>query len=86
MSMSEEELAIEVGKINGIEIYDVNVAKTSGDQIFKQLASNTTSAYDKDARLQGDQHMSVTARTDSLPHGSGCKESRGIASEIDRVA
>jgi len=52
--MSEEELAVEVGKINGIEIYDVNVAKTSGDQILQQLTSNSASAYDKDARLKGD--------------------------------
>jgi len=52
--MSEEELAVEVGKINGIEIYDVNVAKTSGDQILQQLTSNSASTYDKDARLKGD--------------------------------
>ena len=54
MSVSEEELAVEVGKINGVEVNDVNVAKTCGDQILQQLTSNSASTYDKDARLKGD--------------------------------
>lgn len=50
--MSKEELAVEVGEIDGVKIYNVNVAEASGDQIFQQLTANTAGAYDQDARLR----------------------------------
>lgn len=60
--MSEEELAVEVGEIDGVKIYNVNVAEASGDQVFQQFAANTAGAHDQDARLQGSQYMVRCAR------------------------
>lgn len=50
--MSKEELAVQVGQIYRIEVHDVNLAKASGDEILQELASYSTSADHKDARLQ----------------------------------
>jgi len=88
MSMSEEELAVEIGEIDSVKIYDVNVAESSSDQILQQLASNTAGAYDQNARLQKGLVYGEICSCDMfhLPHGSGCRESRETASNTDRVA
>lgn len=54
MRMSEQELAVEIGEINGIQIYHVDLSKASTDQVFEQFASNATSTDHEDARLQFD--------------------------------
>jgi len=51
MRLSEQELAIEVRKINSIEIDHVNVAKASSDQVLEQLTANATSTDYKYPRL-----------------------------------
>lgn len=54
MLLSEQELAIEVGQVNGVQVDDVNVTKAGEGEVFEQLASNSASAYHKDARLCSD--------------------------------
>lgn len=51
MLMSEEELSVEVGQVNRVEVNDVNLAEAVKDQVFQQLASDTSSAHHEDSRL-----------------------------------
>ena len=50
--MSEEELAIEVAKIDCIQVYDMNFAKACQDQVLEQLTSYTTGADHQNTRLR----------------------------------
>lgn len=44
--MAEEELAVEVGEVNRVEIDQVDLAKAGADEILEELAANATGADD----------------------------------------
>lgn len=48
----EQELAVEVGQVNGVEIHDVDVAEAGKHEVLEQLTSNAASADHEDARLR----------------------------------
>jgi len=50
--MSEEELAIEVREIYGVQIHDMNLAEARERKVLEQFASNTTSADHQHTRLE----------------------------------
>jgi hypothetical protein len=41
---SEKQLPIQVGYVDGIQINDFNMSKTTETKIFEQFATNTTAA------------------------------------------
>ena len=45
MLLSEEELAVQIAQIDGVEIDDVDLAETSQDEVLEKLASDTASAH-----------------------------------------
>jgi hypothetical protein len=51
MFMSEEELAIEVGEIYGVQIYDVNLTEARKRKVLKQFAPDAASADHQYTRL-----------------------------------
>lgn len=51
MFLSEQELTVQVGQVNRIEIDDVNFAKACQNEIFQQFASDTASADHEHTRL-----------------------------------
>lgn len=51
MLETEEELAIQIAQINGIEVDDVNFAKAGKEEVLEQLAADATSAYEQHSRL-----------------------------------
>lgn len=51
MFLSEQELTVQVGQVNRVEIDNVNFAKACQDEIFQQFASNTASADHEHTRL-----------------------------------
>ena len=57
-SAPEEELAVEVGHINGVHINDVQVPKAAQGQVLQQLTAQAASAHAQHAYLQ--RHKSAT--------------------------
>lgn len=51
MLVAKQELAIEVAKVDGIEVDNVNLAKAGKDQVLEQLAANAASSYHENTRL-----------------------------------
>ena len=51
MLIAEQELAVEVAQIDGVEVDNVNFAKSSEDEVLEQLAANAASSYHEHARL-----------------------------------
>jgi len=49
--MSEQELAIEIGKVDGVKVDDMNLPKASSDEVLQQFAPDSSSADYKDPRL-----------------------------------
>lgn len=49
--MPEEELSIEVRKIYGVQVHDVNLAESSEGEVLEQLTSDTTGTDHQDTRL-----------------------------------
>lgn len=47
----EEELAVEIGKVDGVQVYDVNVAESGEHEVLEQLAADAASADHENARL-----------------------------------
>ena len=45
MLLSEEELAVQIAQIDGVEIDDVDLAETSQNEVLEKLASDTASAH-----------------------------------------
>lgn len=52
MFVSEEELSVQVGKIDGIEIDDVDFAITSENKVLEQLATNSAGTNHEHASLR----------------------------------
>lgn len=50
--MPEQKLAVEVGEVDGVEIDDVDVAKSGEDEVLEQLAANAACTNHEDARLR----------------------------------
>jgi len=51
MFVAEEELAIEVAKVYGVEIDNVYFAKAGEDEVLEEFAANASSADHKHTRL-----------------------------------
>jgi hypothetical protein len=51
VGMAEEELAVEVGQIDCVEIDQVDLAEASADEVLEEFAANATGANDEDARV-----------------------------------
>ena len=49
MLIAEQELAVEVAKIDGIEIDDVYLAEAGEDEVLEEFAANAASSYHQDA-------------------------------------
>ena len=49
--MSEEELTVEIAEVDGVQINNVYLAVARENEIFKKLASYTTSSDKQDSRL-----------------------------------
>jgi hypothetical protein len=57
--IAEQELAIEVAEIDGVEVYDVNLAEAGENEVLEEFAADAASSYHQDARLEriSDCHM-----------------------------
>jgi hypothetical protein len=51
MLVSEEELTVEIGQIDGIKVDNVHFTETSEDEVLEQLTADTSSANHQHARL-----------------------------------
>jgi hypothetical protein len=51
--VAEQELAIEVAQVDGVEVDDVDLAKAGEDKVLEELAADATSSHHQDARLHG---------------------------------
>lgn len=47
VTFAEQELAIEVGEINGVHVYDVNVGESHVGTVFQELTAQATSSNDQ---------------------------------------
>jgi hypothetical protein len=50
--IAEEELAVQVAQINGIQIDNVNFAKAGEEEILQQFTSDTTGTHQQGPRLR----------------------------------
>ena len=60
--MPEEELAIEIAEIDGVEIDNVDLTETCEYEVLEELAPDPSSSYEKYARLRGE----LSARLPSM--------------------
>lgn len=51
MLVAEQELAVEVAEVDGVEVDNVDLAKAGEDEVLKQLAADAASPYHEYARL-----------------------------------
>ena len=49
MLIAEQELAVEVAEIDGVEIYNVYLAEAGEDEVLEEFAANAASSYHQDA-------------------------------------
>ena len=49
MLVAEQELAVEVAQVDGVEVDDVDFAKAGENEVLEQLAANATSSYHEHA-------------------------------------
>lgn len=49
--VAEEELAIEIAKINRVEVDNVDLAEAGEDEVLEKLATNAAGAHHQHARL-----------------------------------
>lgn len=47
--IAEQELAVEVAEIDGVEIYNVYLAEAGEDEVLEEFAANAASSYHQDA-------------------------------------
>lgn len=57
--MSEEELTIEVAQIDGIKIDDMDLTEACEDEVFEQLASDSTSTHHQYTSLERSYQLHV---------------------------
>lgn len=70
MLLLEQELTVEVTQIDGVQVNDLDVAKAGEDEIFEQLTTNTTCAYDED--FGGVDPLESIATDDALRDRVAC--------------
>lgn len=46
---TEEELAVQVGEIDGVQVDDVDVAEAGEEEVLEQLAADTAGADEEDS-------------------------------------
>ena len=51
MLVTEEKLSIQITKVNGIQIDDVDLAKTGEDKVLQKFTANSSGADHQDAGL-----------------------------------
>jgi predicted PilT family ATPase len=51
MLVAEEELAVEVAEVDGVEVDNVDLAEAGEDEVLEQFAADAASSYHQDARL-----------------------------------
>lgn len=49
MLIAEQELAVEVAQVDGVEVDDVDFTETSENEVLEQLTANTASSYHEHA-------------------------------------
>ena len=52
MLLTEKELAVEVAKVDGVKVNDVDLAEAYENEIFQKLAANSSGADHQNARLR----------------------------------
>ena len=59
MLVAEQELAVEVAEVDGVEVYNVDSAKAGENEVLEQFAADAASSYHQDACLHviSDWHM-----------------------------
>ena len=62
MFLTEKELPIEVAKIDGIQVNNVNLAKAGEHEVFEKLATNSSSSDHQHTRLMKYKLSDVTDR------------------------
>lgn len=58
MLMTEEELAVEVAKVDGIEIDDMDFAEPGQDEVLEEFTTDSASAHQQDSRLEQEKRHS----------------------------
>ena len=53
MLVAEQELAIEVAQVDGVQVDDMDFAKASENQVLEEFAADAASSYHQDTRLDG---------------------------------
>jgi len=53
--IAEQELAIEVAEVDCVQVYDVDLAEASENEVFEKLAADATSSDHQHSRLQWGQ-------------------------------
>ena len=56
MLVSEEELAIEIAQVNGVEVNHMDLAEAGADEVLEEFAADASSANHQHARLDIYQH------------------------------
>ena len=54
MLVAEEELAVKVAQIDGVEVNNVDLSEARKGKVLEELASDATGAYHQHTRLFGD--------------------------------
>jgi hypothetical protein len=50
--VSEEELAIQIAQVDGVQVDDVDFAEAGQQQVLEQFAADPAGANEKDVRLE----------------------------------
>ena len=51
MLIAEQELAVEVAEVDGVEVYNVNLAKAGENEVLEEFAADAASSNHQDASL-----------------------------------
>ena len=59
MLIAEQELAVEIAEVDGVEVYNVNRAKAGENEVLEEFAADAASSNHQDACLDpvSDWHM-----------------------------
>ena len=66
MLVAEQELAVEVAEVDGIEVYNVDFAEASKNKILEKLATNSTGADHEHASLR--KPSQLWRQTNTIPN------------------
>lgn len=62
MLMSEEKLTVQIAKVYGVKVNDVNLLEARKDKVFQKLATDAASAHKQHARLEYEQISSISRK------------------------